>query len=128
MLLKFHALSNSNNNSNDNNNNKKTNQRDMLSQIEITVTYYSFLCDQTTECVLTCQRQWVINNFVLQFFGYYISCPLAIIFTETSDLPTSDMLDPTKMWSFLRTILRILQHPKVLMFLSVITIFFLLNR
>lgn len=56
--------------------------------------------------------------FVLQCFGKCIS----------SDPSTSDMLDLTKMWYLMRTILRILQNPKVLMFLSVITIFFLLNR
>ncbi|XP_020624494.1 uncharacterized protein LOC110061969 isoform X2 [Orbicella faveolata] len=38
------------------------------------------------------------------------------------------MLNLPKMWSFLGIILRILLHPKILMFLSVITIFFLLNR
>ena len=81
-------------------------------------------------CVLTCQRKLIINNFVLQCFGQYICCCLNGYSIEPSiNLSTSDMLNTSKIRCLLRAmILRILQRPKVLMFLSAITVCFFLNR
>ena len=62
---------------------------------------------------------------VVSFYSLVSVFPARLLYSGTSDLSTSDM--QSKM-SFLGTILRILLHPKTLMFLSVITIIFLLNR
>ena len=105
--------------------------RDSLTWLDIFfVIVVPLLCSDLSKVVN--YKSWCCN-FVLkfQFFGRQcISCLLAIISSKRSDLSSSDMPDIKlpKIWHFLCTILRILQHPKVVIFLSVITIFFLLNR